>query len=128
MRAEGIRRGAGHVGQLTLIGDGAAWIWHLTAAAFPGATCIAGLCHAREHLHSLPRSLGCCSAAARTNGSPPAPTTSATATRHRLNPPPSDGGERQHWFRSRGLFTGSGVAGAGCTTVIGQRLKQAGSH
>ena len=28
---------------------------------------------------------------------------------------------RYHWFRSRGLFTGSGVVEAGCKAVIGQR-------
>ena len=33
-----------------------------------------------------------------------------------------------HWFRSRGLFVGSGVVEAGCKAVIGQRLKQAGMH
>jgi hypothetical protein len=57
VRAEGIRRGADHVRQLTIIGDGAAWIWNLAAAAFPEATCIVDLYHAREHLHSLTRSL-----------------------------------------------------------------------
>ena len=35
---------------------------------------------------------------------------------------------RYHWFRSRGLFTGSGAAEAGCKAVIGQRLKQSGMH
>ena len=35
---------------------------------------------------------------------------------------------RYHWFRSRGLFTGSGVVEAGCKSVIGQRLKQSGMH
>ena len=35
---------------------------------------------------------------------------------------------RYHWFRSRGLFVGSGVVEAGCKTVIGQRLKQSGMH
>ena len=35
---------------------------------------------------------------------------------------------RYRWFRSRGLFTGSGVVEAGCKSVIGQRLKQAGMH
>ena len=35
---------------------------------------------------------------------------------------------RYHWFRSRGLFVGSGVVESGCKTVIGQRLKQAGMH
>ena len=57
VKAEGIRRGADHVRQLTIIGDGAAWIWNLAAAAFPEATHIVDLYHAREHLHSLTRSL-----------------------------------------------------------------------
>ena len=30
---------------------------------------------------------------------------------------------RYHWFRSRGLFVGSGVVESGCKAVIGQRLK-----
>jgi hypothetical protein len=57
VRAEGIRRGADHVRQLTILGDGAAWIWNIATAKFPEATQIVGLCHAREHLHSLTRSL-----------------------------------------------------------------------
>ena len=35
---------------------------------------------------------------------------------------------RYHWFRSRGLFVGSGVVEAGCKTVVSQRLKQSGMH
>ncbi len=35
---------------------------------------------------------------------------------------------RYQWFRSRGLFVGSGVVEAGCKAVIGQRLKQSGMH
>ena len=35
---------------------------------------------------------------------------------------------RYHWYRSRGLFTGSGVVEASCKSVVGQRLKQAGMH
>ena len=35
---------------------------------------------------------------------------------------------RYKWFRSRGLFVGSGAVEAGCKAVIGQRLKQAGMH
>ena len=35
---------------------------------------------------------------------------------------------RYRWFRSRGLFTGSGVAEAGCKSIAGQRLRQAGMH
>ena len=35
---------------------------------------------------------------------------------------------RYKWFRSRGLFVGSGVVEAGCKAIIGQRLKQSGMH
>ena len=35
---------------------------------------------------------------------------------------------RYHWFRSRGLFIGSGAVESGCKAVIGQRLKQSGMH
>ncbi|MEP7024272.1 MAG: hypothetical protein ABJB47_10830 [Actinomycetota bacterium] len=35
---------------------------------------------------------------------------------------------RYRWFRSRGLFVGSGVVEAGRKAVIGQRLKQSGMH
>jgi hypothetical protein len=33
---------------------------------------------------------------------------------------------RYKWFRSRGLFTGSGLVESGCKAVIGQRLKLSG--
>ena len=33
---------------------------------------------------------------------------------------------RYRWFRSRGLFVGSGVVESGCKAVIGQRLKLSG--
>ena len=35
VRAEGIRRGADHVRQLTILGDGAAWIWNIATGKFP---------------------------------------------------------------------------------------------
>jgi len=57
VKAEGIRRGADHVRQLTIIGDGAAWIWGIATAKFPQATQIVDLFHAREHLHDLARRL-----------------------------------------------------------------------
>ena len=57
VEAEGIRRGAGHVRQMTILGDGAAWIWNIATAKFPEATQIVDLFHAREHLHDLARSL-----------------------------------------------------------------------
>ena len=57
VKAEGIRRGADHVRQLTILGDGAAWIWGIATAKFPEATQVVDLFHAREHLHDLARSL-----------------------------------------------------------------------
>ena len=57
VEAEGIRRGASHVRQLTILGDGAAWIWNIAGAKFPEATQIVDLFHAREHLHDLARTL-----------------------------------------------------------------------
>ena len=57
VEAEGIRRGAGHVRQFTILGDGAPWIWNIATSKFPEATQIVDLYHAREHLHDLARSL-----------------------------------------------------------------------
>ena len=39
VKAEGIRRGAGHVRQFTILGDGAAWIWGIATAKFPEVIC-----------------------------------------------------------------------------------------
>jgi hypothetical protein len=50
VKAEGIRRGADHVRQLTII-------WNIASVKFPEATQIAGIYHAHEHLHDLARSL-----------------------------------------------------------------------
>ena len=150
VRAEGIRRGADRVRQLTVIGDGAAWIWTLAAATFPEATCIVDLYHAREHLHSLTRSLEFMLGdrtdewlAARLedldygyiDG------IEAAVRQYPLEGVKKDEVDKElgyflnnaprmryHWFRSRGLFVGSGVVEAGCKSVIGQRLKQSGMH
>jgi hypothetical protein len=150
VKAEGIRRGAGHVRQFTILGDGAAWIWGIAAAKFPEATQIVDLFHAREHLHSLTRSLEFMLLdrtdewlAARLedldygyiDG------IEAAVREYPLEGAKKDEVERElgyflnnaprmryHWFRQCGLFTGSGVVEASCKTVIGQRLKQSGMH
>jgi hypothetical protein len=150
VKAEGIRRGADHVRQLTILGDGAAWIWNIAAATFPEATCIVDLYHAREHLHALTRSpefmLGdhrdewlaarledldygdIDGIAAAVRNYPLEGVKKDEADKelgYFLNNAPR---MRYHWFRSRGLFAGSGVVEAGCKSVIGQRLKQPGMH
>jgi hypothetical protein len=150
VKAEGIRRGADHIRQFTILGDGAPWIWNIATAKFPGATQIVDLYHAREHLHSLTRSLASMLLdrrdtwlAARLedldygyiDG------IEAAAREYPLEGVKKDEVEKElgyflnnaprmryHWFRSRGLFAGSGAVEASCKTVIGQRLKQSGMH
>ena len=51
--AEARRRGAEHIRQLVVLGDGAVWIWNLADQLFPAATQIVDLYHAREHVHDL---------------------------------------------------------------------------
>ena len=150
VEAEGIRRGAHHVRQLTILGDGAAWIWNIATAKFPEATQIVDLFHAREHLHNLARSLefmlgdqkqdwlaarledldygdinGICNAARVYPLAGVKKDELDTALGYFENNAPR---MRYHWFRSRGLFIGSGAVESGCKAVIGQRLKQSGMH
>ena len=150
VKAEGIRRGADHVRQLTILGDGAAWIWNLAAATFPEATHIVDLYHAREHLHSLTRALEFMLLdrrdewlAARLEDLDYGHIDGieAAVRKYPLEGVKKDEVERElgyflnnaprmryNWFRSRGLFTGSGVVKAGCKTIVAQRLKQSGMH
>ena len=148
VKAEGIRRGADHVRQLTILGDGAAWIWNIAVSKFPEATQVVDLFHAREHLHDLARQLefmlgdgkeewlaarledldhGDIDAICREARVFPLEGIKkdelGTAlgyfenNAHRM---------RYKWFRSRGLFVGSGLVESGCKSVIGQRLKLSG--
>jgi hypothetical protein len=150
VEAEGIRRGAGHVRQFTILGDGAAWIWNIATAKFPEATQIVDLFHAREHLHELAGILEFMLGdqrkewlAARLDDLDHGDIDGITAAARAY---PLIGSKKtdldkalgyfQHnaprmrykWFRSRGLFVGSGAVEAGCKAVIGQRLKQSGMH
>ncbi|HJY73684.1 MAG TPA: ISKra4 family transposase, partial [Streptosporangiaceae bacterium] len=148
--AEGIRRGARHVRQMTILGDGAAWIWGIASSKFPEATQIVDLFHAREHLHDLARLLefmlgdriddwlaarlqdldygdidGICAAARAYPLAGVKKDQLDTALGYFENNAPR---MRYKWFRSRGLFVGSGAVEAGCKSVIGQRLKLSGMH
>jgi hypothetical protein len=150
VRAEGIRRGADHVRQLTILGDGAAWIWGIAGSKFPEATQIVDLYHAREHIHDLARLLefmlgdhkdewlaarledldygdidGICAAARAYPLTGVKKHELDTALGYFENNAPR---MRYHWFRSRGLFVGSGLVESGCKAVIGQRLKLSGMH
>jgi hypothetical protein len=150
VKAEGIRRGADHVRQLTITGDGAPWIWGIATTKFPQATQIVDLYHAREHLHSLTRSLefmlgdrkdawlaarledldygyidGIEAAVRQYPLEGVKKEEAGKELGYFLNNAPR---MRYHWFRQCGLFAGSGVVEASCKTVIGQRLKQSGMH
>jgi hypothetical protein len=150
VKAEGIRRGAEHVRQFTILGDGAAWIWNIANAKFPEATQIVDIYHAREHLHDLARQLefmlldqkdqwlaarladldygdidGICRAARAYPLEGVKKDELDTALGYFENNAPR---MRYHWFRQCGLFTGSGVVEASCKTIIGQRLKSSGMH
>jgi hypothetical protein len=150
VKAEGIRRGADHVRQFTILGDGAAWIWGIASSKFPEATQIVDLFHAREHLHELARSLEFMlgdhkdawlaarledldygyidGIVAATRTYPLAGVKKDeidTALGYFENNAPR---MRYHWFRQCGLFTGSGVVEASCKTTVSQRLKQSGMH
>jgi hypothetical protein len=150
VKAEGIRRGAEHVRQFTILGDGAVWIWNIATAKFPEATQVVDLFHAREHLHDLARKLEFMlldrkdewlaarledldygyveGIVAATRKYPLAGTKKeeidSALGYFEANAPRM----RYHWFRQRGLFVGSGVVEASCKTVVGQRLKQSGMH
>jgi hypothetical protein len=148
VKAEAIRRGADHVRQLTILGDGAAWIWNIATDKFPEATQIVDLFHAREHLNSLTRSLEFMLLdrkdqwlAARLDDLDYGDIDGieAAVRKYPLEGVKKDevGKElgyflnnasrmRYRWFRSRGLFVGSGVVESGCKAVIGQRLKLSG--
>jgi len=148
IKAEGIRRGAGHVRQLTILGDGAPWIWGIATAKFPEATQVVDLFHAREHIHDLARQLefmlgdrkdewlaarlqdldygdidGICAAARAYPLQGIKKDELDTALGYFENNAPR---MRYKWFRSRGLFVGSGLVESGCKAVIGQRLKLSG--
>jgi hypothetical protein len=148
MAAEARRRGAGQIRQLTILGDGAVWIWNQAAQHFPEATQIVDLFHAREHVHELANLAGRLLAGHRDDwlaarlaeldaGNIPALlaagqnlkfTGSLATERDKALHYFDTNAHRMHyaWYRSLGLFVGSGVVEAGCKSVIGQRLKLSG--
>ena len=148
MAAEAYRRGAERARQLTILGDGAAWIWNLAAQHFPAATQIVDLYHAREHLHELGKinefmlGTGYDSWLAQRladldHGDIPAILAAARAvpltTRKARDRDKAlhyfeTNAHRMHyaWYRDHGLFIGSGAVEAGCKHVVGQRLKLSG--
>jgi hypothetical protein len=149
LQAEAHRRGAEHIRQLVILGDGARWIWHLAEQRFPAATGIVDLFHAREHLHALAEQLAFIVPDPAAwlqqrltdldNGDIEA--LSAAARRYELDGPKATDVDkavsyfetnahrmRYAHYRKLGMFVGSGTVEAACKAVLGQRLKQSGMH
>lgn len=147
--AEGVRRGVQRAAHVSVLGDGAVWIWGLAEEHFPGATQIVDLYHAREHVAELGKLLygpGSAAAkpwtAARSEELDAGEVERLLAALGRLRPRGEEAQEavrkaqgyfetnaarmRYGDFRRQGLFIGSGVVEAGCKTIIGFRLKQSG--
>ena len=150
VHAEARRRGADHIRQLVVLGDGAAWIWNLATAIAPEATPIVDLYHAREHLHTLAGHLTAVLGeahpqwlAARLADLDAGDIETLVTETQRLHPHLSEDSVndttkalgyfktnahrmRYAYFRAHGLFVGSGVVEAGCKSIVGQRLKLSG--
>jgi hypothetical protein len=145
--AEARRRGADHIRQLVVLGDGAVWIWNLATKVLPAATQIVDIYHAREHLHALAATLafilsdpaawlaerlddldaGDIEAIIEAACEYPLVGVKATdrdkaLTYFRTNTVRM----RYAHYRKLGMFIGSGTVEAGCKAVIGQRLKLSG--
>ena len=147
--AEVIRRGLAKAKTQVVLGDGAAWIWAMASEHFPHAIQIVDLYHAREHLWTVAHAVypeeegrrnrwmrrrleelnqGDIASLLKAFQWVKLPNKQAQETvqtqtkffRKRRKQ------MRYAYFRSLGLFVGSGVIEAGCKVVVGQRLKQSG--
>lgn len=144
---EAQRRGFGVAKRQVVLGDGASWIWNVTAEQFPEAIQIVDLYHAQEKIWDASKALhpgdpprvqqwaeaGCEALiegrlddllrALRSRAAECEPVRQCTdyveRNRHRM---------QYAGFRAQGLSVGSGVIEAGCKTTIGTRLKRAGMH
>ena len=148
---EAIRRGMNWAKEVSVLGDGALWIWNIADEQFYGATQIVDLYHAREHYWKVAKAcfgqdkdkLYQWTEERRKELDDGRPERVIEAINRCSSLPGYDkavcereigyfernkGRMRYADFRKRGLFVGSGVLEAGCRTVIGQRLKQSGMH
>lgn len=146
---EASQRGWDRARKKVVIGDGAPWIWNLTAEHFPGAIQIVDLDHARQHLWELSGKLWPPDERSRRhwtrrrekqleNGRVEsllralralslATPEAAELVRHEIDYFTANAPRRCYpAFRRQHLFVGSGVVEAGCKTLVGSRLKRSG--
>lgn len=149
--AEAKRRGIDSAEKVSVIGDGAPWIWNIADEQFHGATQIVDLYHAREHYWNVARVYFGNDefkmnewARRRREELDTGKVEDVIAAIKELSPSTEKergirereisyfekNKERMRYdeFRREGFFVGSGVLEAGCRSVIGQRLKQSGMH
>jgi len=146
---EAYHRGWPRARQKVVIGDGAPWIWNLTAEHFPEAIQIVDLYHARQHLWELSAKLWPSAERCRRNwvrrrerqlengrmepllralrALPFATPETAALVRHEIDYFAANAARMRYpTFRRQHLFVGSGVVEAGCKALIGSRLKRSG--
>jgi hypothetical protein len=143
--------GAELADQLIVIGDGAEWIWNLSAHHYPRAIEIVDFWHACEHIHALARDYygednpggkrwakdHCRWLKQRGPGTllrslkrmKPKTDQQREAVRRELGYFTTHRQRMRYpQFREAGLMIGSGPVEAACKTVVGSRLKGTGMH
>lgn len=147
--AAAVEAGVEAAAEVVVLGDGAEWIWNLSATHFPGAIEIVDYWHACEHIHEVANAYwgeGTKAArrwAERHKGSlleeGPGP---LLRSLRGLRPTTAEGLEavrlargyfgrhrdrmRYPQFARRGLSIGSGSVEAACKVIVGQRLRRPG--
>lgn len=147
--AEAMRYGLPRARTVSVLGDGAVWIWNIAQDKFPNAIQIVDYFHASEHLGDLakaryPKDIAIRELWVDTQREQlwDGDVALVIESMRRMETDNKDAKEvlrktiqyfetnehRMQYakFRKMGLFVGSGVIEAGCKTIVGQRLKQSG--
>ena len=144
---EATRRGFERAARRAVLGDGAKWIWNLSAEHFPDAIQIVDRFHAKQHLSEVAKSLYGPGSdlgqqwARQRHDELDADDIDAILRALRVHSPQDDVARkavdyveanrarmRYAEFRAADLCTSSGVVEAGCKTAIGTRCKRTAMH
>ncbi|MDE0105042.1 MAG: ISKra4 family transposase [Bryobacterales bacterium] len=144
---EAERRGFPRAERRVILGDGAKWIWRVACELFPGAIQIVDFYHVAERLWDVAKDLlrddreaaetwaeARCSELREGHLNSVLATLKAHAGHCKMAAECEayieTNRDRMRYadFRAQGLQIGSGVVEAGCKSVVGARLKQAGMH
>ena len=147
MYAEALRRGLEQAKEVIVLTDGARYNRTIAQTHFPTAVHIVDLFHAYEHLTAIAKILwgqeakapkawrdlldagNICQLIHKAGKRLPASSQSRKSILKELGYFENNAPQMRYaQYREKKFFVGSGVVEAGCRTVIGQRLKQAGMH